>query len=132
MKSNLVLPTFILIGTALIVVVMLLGKQNASDDQDQAVNNVSVVDGTQIITINAKGGYSPDVTSASAGMPTIIKVATQGTFDCSSALTIPSIGYSAYLPPSGVTEIPLPAQQTGTVLRGICAMGMYNFSVNFN
>lgn len=98
----------------------------------QAANNVSVVDGKQVIIINAKGGYSPKVTTAKAGVPTIIKVNTQGTFDCSSVLTIPSLGYRSNLPPSGETLINVPAQSAGTSMRGLCAMGMYNFIINFN
>mgnify|MGYP001576208060 FL=1 len=98
----------------------------------ELANNVSIVDGKQIITINAKGGYSPRVTTAKAGLPTVIKVDTQGTFDCSSALTIPSIGYQKNLPPSGVTDIEIPPQKASSKLQGLCAMGMYNFAVNFN
>ena len=95
-------------------------------------NNVSVVDGKQVIEIGAKGGYAPKVSLAKAGVPTVLRVQTQGTFDCSSALTIPSIGYKANLPPSGITEIKVPAQKTGATLQGLCAMGMFNFQVRFN
>lgn len=96
------------------------------------VNNVSIVDGKQIIVITAKGGYSPRVTNAKAGIPTVIKMDTRGTFDCSSALSIPSIGYRNNLPPSGETEIELPPQKAGANMRGLCAMGMYSFSINFD
>ncbi|MFA7308955.1 MAG: cupredoxin domain-containing protein [Patescibacteria group bacterium] len=96
-----------------------------------AISNTSVVNGEQIITINAKGGYWPQVTRAKAGMPTTIRVATQGTFDCSSALTIPSLGYTKNLPASGETSVAVPAQPAGTTIRGLCAMGMYNFSIQF-
>lgn len=99
---------------------------------EQAVNNVSIVNGKQIITINAKGGYSPRVTTAKADIPTVIKVATNGTFDCSSALTIPSIDYRENLSPSGETEIEVPSQKAGTTMQGLCAMGMYNFAIHFN
>lgn len=119
----------ILIAVALIGGVVFLGK---GGDSNQPVNNVSVVDGKQIVEIGAKGGYSPRITTAQAGIPTVIKVSTRGTFDCSSALTIPQIGYSNNLPPSGVTEIEVPAQEAGAKLQGICSMGMYNFSINFN
>ncbi len=97
-----------------------------------AISNVSVVDGKQIITINAKGGYFPQITTAKAGMPTVIKMNTRGTFDCSSAISIPSLGYRGYLPPSGETLIDVPPQKAGSKLQGLCSMGMYNFTVNFN
>lgn len=118
----------VLIGGA----IMLSGGKGSNNTVSQSADNVSVVDGKQIITIDAKGGYSPKVTTAKAGVPTVIKVATNGTFDCSSALTIPSLGYRQNLPPSGETEIEVPSQKAGTTMRGLCAMGMYNFSVNFN
>ncbi|HEY4476774.1 MAG TPA: hypothetical protein VJB69_02260 [Candidatus Paceibacterota bacterium] len=94
-------------------------------------NNVSLVGGKQIIEIGAKGGYSPQQTIAKADIPTIIRVATKGTFDCSSTLTIPAIDYRKNLPPSGITDIEILPQPAGTTLRGLCAMGMYNFVVKF-
>jgi len=111
---------------------MLSGGNGSNDTASQNADNVSVVDGKQIITINAKGSYSPRVTTAKAGVPTVIKVATNGTFDCTSALTIPSLGYRNNLPPSGETLIDIPPQKAGTTMRGLCAMGMYNFAVDFN
>ncbi|MDP3800365.1 MAG: cupredoxin domain-containing protein [bacterium] len=91
-----------------------------------------VIDGKQIIEIKAKGGYTPREILAKADIPTIIKVKTQGTFDCSSALVIPSLNYRTNLAPSGVTEIEVPPQKIGFVLNGTCAMGMYGFSIKFN
>lgn len=107
------------------------GSQQVTDDANTA-NNVSIVDGKQVITITAKGGYSPRITNAKAGIPTVIKMDTRGTFDCSSALVIPDIGYRKNLPPSGETIVELPPQEIGTSMRGLCAMGMYNFSINFD
>lgn len=111
--------------------ILFLGSSGASENGQQA-NNVSVVDGKQIIEIGAKGGYSPRVSAAKADMPTILKIKTNGTFDCSSAVSIPSIGYRANLPPTGEKEIEIPPQKSGTIMRGTCAMGMYNFQVKFD
>lgn len=102
------------------------------DDTLVDSDNVVMEDGKQIITINARGGYFPKVTEAKADIPTVIRVVTTGTFDCSSAIAIPSIGYRNNLPPSGVTEIEIPTQGAGETLQGICAMGMYGFSVTFD
>jgi len=96
------------------------------------INNVNIVDGKQVIEINAKGGYSPRITTAKAGIPTVIKMKTNGSFDCSSALVIPSLDYRNNLPLSGETLIDVPAQKAGTKLQGLCAMGMYNFLIEFN
>ena len=108
------------------------GKNDSSTGTQQTAGNVSMVDGKQVITINAKGGYSPKVTTAKAGIPTVIKMNTQSTFDCSSALNIPSLGISKNLTPSGETLIDVPLQNAGTTLQGLCSMGMYNFAINFN
>lgn len=94
--------------------------------------NVSIVDGKQVIQINAKGGYAPRVTVAKANIPTVINVQTNGTFDCSSALTVAAAGFRKNLPATGVTPIEIPPQQAGATVKGVCAMGMYNFAVNFN
>ena len=94
--------------------------------------NVTVVDGKQIIQITAKGGYAPRVTAAKANMPTVINVQTNGTYDCSSALNVPTVGFRKALPATGVTPIEIPPQKPGATVKGVCAMGMYNFAVNFN
>ncbi|HEY4523344.1 MAG TPA: cupredoxin domain-containing protein [Candidatus Paceibacterota bacterium] len=123
-----ILVAAILIGGAIVIVG---SNQDSNGITPPTENNVNVIDGKQIIEINAKGGYSPRVTTAQAGMPTVIKVNTRGTFDCSSALVIPSLGYRKNLPPSGETIIDVPLQASGSVLQGLCAMGMYNFQVRF-
>ena len=95
-------------------------------------NNVSIVDNKQIVSINAKGGYSPKISSAKAGLPTIIRVATKGTFDCSIALRIPALNYRKNLGMTGTTDIEVPPQKPGSTIQGLCGMGMYSFKVVFN
>ena len=116
---------------SILVAVILIGGTifltRGNNNLNNNINNVSIVDGKQIITINAKGGYAPQITTAKADVPTIIKMDTRGTFDCSSALVIPSLNYRKSLPPSGETLIDVPPQKAGTKLQGLCAMGMYNF-----
>lgn len=119
-------------GLLIVGAMMLPGKVPNENSKLANGRNVSVVDGKQIIKIIAKGGYNPAVSNARADMPTVLRVETGGTFDCSSALVIPAIGYRANLSPSGVTDVELPPQKKDTTLRGLCAMGMYNFSINFN
>ena len=93
--------------------------------------NVTVADGTQYIDVTAKGGYSPRKTIAQAGLPTVLNVTTNGTYDCSSSINIPDHDISEYLPASGTTQLELGTPTVGT-LEGSCAMGMYNFSIDFN
>src|SRR3989344_3663409 len=97
------LATVVLIGGAF----MLISGQGTNNTATQAVNNVSIVDGKQIITVSAKGGYTPRKSTAKAGIPTVLQLSTNGTFDCSSIVNIPSLNLSKNLPPSGVTEINL-------------------------
>jgi len=97
-----------------------------------STENVSIVDGKQIVEITAKGKYAPKLTAAKADTPTILRVKTNGTFDCTAALKVPAANFEAMLPPTGTTDIELPPQKAGTIVQGICAMGMYNFKVHFN
>ncbi|OGN31897.1 MAG: hypothetical protein A3I32_02085 [Candidatus Yanofskybacteria bacterium RIFCSPLOWO2_02_FULL_45_10] len=118
----------IILGVVIVGAVLYITRGGVVDTK----NNVSIVEGKQVIQIIAKGGYSPRNSVAKAGMPTVLKIKTSGTFDCSSALVIPSLSYRANLPMSGETLIDVPTQPVGSTLQGICAMGMYSFSVQFN
>ncbi len=95
-----------------------------------AGNNVSVVNGIQIIKIDAKGGYQPRKSIAQAGLPTVIRFNTATTFDCSSAVRIPSLNITKTLPQSGSTDIEIGVPAAGP-LKGSCGMGMYPFEVAF-
>ena len=121
----------IVVAGALIGGAVLFTGVSSNAGGDAPANNVSVVDGTQIIEIRARGGYQPRVSAAKAGLPTIIRFQTNGTFDCSSSVRIPSLGISKLLPQTGTTDIDLGLAQAGK-LQGMCGMGMYFFEVNFN
>ncbi|OGZ68642.1 MAG: hypothetical protein A3D44_03960 [Candidatus Staskawiczbacteria bacterium RIFCSPHIGHO2_02_FULL_42_22] len=131
MKKNIIAISIIVV-CVVISGIFLFSDNNKENSENSTASNISIVDGKQIITINAKGGYLPRVTAAKAGIPTVINMKTQGTFDCSSSLTIPTLNWRNNLPPSGETLIDVPAQNPGATLQGICSMGMYNFSINFN
>ena len=120
----------IVIAVALIGGALALAIGNNSSDGSDPENNVTVVNGKQIIEITAKGGYSPERSVAKAGLPTILRFNTKGTFDCSSSVRIPSMNISRSLPPSGVTDIDLGSPKVAT-LRGTCGMGMYPFEIDF-
>ena len=120
----------IVIAGALIGGAILYTGVRSSGTTDAPANNVSVVDGKQIVEVSVKGGYRPQKSVAKAGMPTILRFATNSTYDCSGAVRIPSIGYSAFLPASGKTDVELGTPQAG-ILRGMCAMGMYVFEIEF-
>ena len=67
---------------------------------------------------------------AQSGVPTILRINTNGTFDCSSSIRIPSMNIQKNLPQSGVTEIDLGTNEKG-ILKGSCGMGMYPFQIEF-
>ena len=83
-----------------------------------------------MISLSVKGGFSPGKTYAKAGIPTILKMETKNTFDCSSSVRIPSMDITQSLPPTGVVEIDLGTPKV-SVLKGTCSMGMYPFEINF-
>lgn len=125
----------LVVGAVIIGASLVFIATRGSDSQQAAepaipVNNVAIVEGKQVIDISAKGGYNPVQSAAKAGIPTILRVSTKGTFDCSSAVRIPSMSISKNLPPSGTTDIDLGSPQLGT-LQGTCGMGMYPFEITF-
>jgi len=106
-------------------------SSSRSDQKTEQIKTPEVIEGKQIIEIMVKGGYSPRKTIAKAGIPTILRMKTNGTFDCSSSLMIPQLNYRKVLAPSGIEEIEISVSQANGTLRGLCSMGMYNFEVNF-
>ena len=127
-------------GTAIAIIVagvliggaILVANGNGGNSNTQVVdaNNISTENGVQVVTIGAKGGYQPRVSLAKAGIPTVIRFKTNGTFDCSSSIRIPSLGITKILPQSGSTDISIGTQQIST-LQGTCGMGMYPFEIDF-
>ena len=122
---------------SIIISVLLIGgsfwlafdKSGNADNAGDA-SAVSFADGKQII-IEAMTGFSPRVISAKAGMPTALRVKTNRTFDCSANLVIPKLSYQKILQPSGIEEIAIAPEQAQGTMRGLCAMGMYNFQIKF-
>ncbi len=125
---NKLIPACIVVTVFAVGGIFLVLRNGASPVQQ---TNVTVLEGKQIIQIAAKGGYAPRLTTAKANMPTVLNMNTNGTFDCSIALTVPAVGYRDTLPTSGVTPIEIPPQPPGTTIKGVCSMGMYSFAVDF-
>lgn len=129
-----------LIGAILLVgAVFILSRGSARStnsvyigrDTSANIGAAIVENGIQYIDITARGGYTPRITKAKADIPTVIRMKTENTFDCSTALVIPDIGFQAYLERSGVKEIAVPIEKATGTLRGTCSMGMYNFQIDF-
>jgi plastocyanin domain-containing protein len=119
----------LLICAIAIILIVLLFPRNASTLN--TTNAITFEKDAQIITVSAKGGYFPATITAKANHKTILRVVTKGTFDCSSSLMIPKIGYKTFLPSSGSTDIEIPPQNTGENIIATCSMGMYGLTINF-
>lgn len=128
MKTTIsIIIAVVLIGGAIMLTKNSGGSRTAEKEN---VHNVTMIDGKQIIEIKAKGGYNPRVSMAKAGVPTILRFNTNGTFDCSASVRIPSMNISEVLQNSGTKDIELGNPKLGT-LQGTCGMGMYPFQINF-
>ncbi len=128
-KVSIIIIIALVIGLG---IVFIGGSKSNNNTNTQAAQNVEVRDGVQYITIDAKAGYSPRVSSAKAGIPTKLIVKTNGTYDCSASLAIRSIGYQKILPQTGEETIDIGTPKVGEPLQGVCGMGMYNFQINFS
>ena len=100
-------------------------------DSQPAKNNVGVKNGVQYITINAKGGYSPKMSTGKSGIPTKLIVKTNGTYDCSASLVIHSLGFQKILAQTGEEIIDIGIPKADQLFQGLCGMGMYNFIIKF-
>lgn len=116
-----------LFGGLIFLVVASNNNQPSASDQSVTQEN-----GVQIIRVAARGGYSPRRIVAKSGMPTRLELETKGSYDCSTAFTMPTLGIRKQLPATGITNINIPPQESGAVLRGLCSMGMYSFDIQFN
>jgi plastocyanin domain-containing protein len=118
----------------LILIFLVFGSNSKKSDTNDSTANVAAItikDGTQYIDMTAKNGFSPNYIVAKANLPTVLKVITSNTYDCSSTIRIPSQNVSQTLEPNATTEIKLAAQVPGYVMDGSCAMGMYDFKIKF-
>ncbi len=123
----------IIITLGLIVAIgIVLTGGSTTKDSSKIIQNTEIKDGIQYITIDAKGGYSPQLSNAKAGIPTKLIVKTFGTYDCSASLVIKSINYQKILSQSTEEIIDIGIPKAGEPLRGTCGMGMYNFEIDFS
>lgn len=120
----------ILLAGVLITGAIIYSSTVAKNDGIKTENNVQILNGTQIIEMNVFGGYNPQKSIAKAGIPTMVRFKTNNTFDCSSAIRIPSMNITKVLPQTGQTDISLGSPRVGT-LQGFCGMGMYRFNIDF-
>jgi len=130
--ASIILTIALVIGLGIIFVGSSKSNDNKNAVLSQGIQNSVIKDGVQYITINAKSGYFPKVSTAQAGIPTKLIVKTDGTYDCSASLAIHSIRYQKILPQTGETEIDIGPQKVGETLQGVCGMGMFSFQIKFS
>ena len=86
-----------------------------------------------VVTINVlNSGYSPKESFAKAGVPVTLKLVSENVSSCSLAFVIPSLGIQQYLERTGVAEINLEPQASGTHINYSCSMGMYGGRIVFD
>ncbi len=121
---------FLIVVLVVEMYLILNSSEGKKDIKVERIGNVFMEGNKQVIEINVRGGYSPRVSEATSGIPTIIRMKTKNTFDCSSAVSIPSLKINTYLENTGSKDFDIGVQEPG-MLSGMCSMGMYNFSIDF-
>jgi uncharacterized protein len=91
----------------------------------------STLSGDQILLNVQNGGYFPAVLKAPAGKDLTLNLVTDNTYSCALDFLIPALKYSQMLPPSGTTQVSIPAQEKGSTLYFTCSMGMYTGQIVF-
>ncbi len=129
---NKTVSIIITLGLVVAIGIIFIGGSKKDNNNIGSTQSVEIKDGVQYITIDAKGGYSPQITEAKGGIPTKLIVKTNGTYDCSASLVIRSLGFQKILPNTGKTEIDLGIPKSAEPLQGVCGMGMYSFQINFS
>ena len=130
--ASIIITLALVVGLGIVFLGGSKSNDNGTSVSTQATQNVEIRNGVQYVTIDAKAGYSPKVSTAKAGIPTKLIVKTNGTYDCSASLVIRSLGYQKILPQTGEDTIDIGTPTAGQPLQGVCGMGMYNFLINFS
>lgn len=129
-KSQLQKIGFLAVSSIVILSLFLVlhGLQSAKNTSAEAEIREG---GAQVIEIFAKNGYTPTTIQAKADTPTILRIQTENTYDCSAALIIPDLNYEKFLQPTATSDVQILPQKAGTEILGSCSMGMYGFKINF-
>lgn len=120
----------IIVASALIFSAFLYSSSSSEKKEPENLLNSKIENGVQIVEIKARGGYEPQRSIATAGVPTILRFDSKGTFDCSTSVRIPSKNINMSLDFSGSTDVNIGVSKKG-VMKGSCSMGMYPFEVEF-
>lgn len=98
--------------------------QRSSTNQEVQDTNVKLVDGKQVVDMKVVGlSYSPYQFTVQQGTPVEWRIDGTQAQGCAQVVTVPKLGITKYLPPTGVTAISFTPQETGTIPFS-CTMGM--------
>jgi len=123
-------------GSNLIALPSLSGSASSVSINDLPVNPFTRAEPVQngaTITINVENhGYRPNHLQAPANQMITLNLITQNTISCSQAFVIPALNQQILLPDTGTKVMQIPPQDSGTILRFSCSMGMYTGDITFN
>lgn len=130
MQKNIIV-SLLVSGFLIAGMVFFLSNQSTISQSDYATvaANIEIKDGVQYVTVNALGGYTPRVSTIQPNIPTKLIVKTNGTYDCSAALTIRAVDFQKILQPTAEEFIDLGTLQSNETIQGVCSMGMYSFQI---
>ncbi|MCX6082631.1 MAG: sulfite exporter TauE/SafE family protein [Chloroflexi bacterium] len=101
--------------------------------QQQILPGESATAENNVLLLNATNdGYSPRVLHAKANLPIQLNMITKETYSCARGFVIPSINIEKLLPANGTVVIDIPSQESGTVMKFTCSMGMYTGEIHFD
>ncbi len=85
MNKNIIIS--IVATTAIICGLLYFTTRTSVTVPTAQAQNTEIRDGIQYVTVVAKGGYSPKLSSIKPGIPTKLIIKTNGTYDCSASLS---------------------------------------------
>jgi uncharacterized protein len=122
-------------GTNLIALPALSGAESTSNITDLPSNPFSnsepIQNGANLSISVENHGYRPNHLLAPANQLVTLNLITQNTVSCSRAFVIPALNQQILLPETGTEMIKIPPQNSGTVMRFSCSMGMYTGDITF-
>lgn len=131
MNKNVLISIVISFVIILFTMYALLSNSNniTSNTDTTSAQNIFVKDGIQYVTIKAGGGYNPKISNIKSGIPTKLVMKTINAYDCSTSLSIPSLGIRKMLQATGDEIFDLGIPESGKDINGTCIMGMYGFKI---
>jgi len=99
-------------------------SSNPTTAQAAGDPNVQLVDGKQVVNMKVVWlSYTPHQFTVQQGIPVEWRIDGTQAQGCAQVITVPRLGITKYISPSGITTVSFTPQQTGTIPFS-CTMGM--------